>query len=194
MQKVTFLAFVVILTCFSNGIVRGKEFPEVWKRYIQTLCQRFNQTGVLMPRVVSAVPDYDVGLIAVSEPLLYLMPPVLMWSPMEQYSDLFPNGVKCPKCNSCGNDDGTLSCIGWKDGSQGTSAEPRVIHDVDRIMLLVGRVYWCINNHCYNSYCWHNQTISDSFTDSFPTLAQNRFHSEVDGMHIITCVCRNYHF
>lgn len=67
-----------------------------------------------MPRVASAVTDYDGGLLAVTEPLLYLMPPVLMWSPMEQYSDLFPNGVKCPKCNSCGNDDGTLSCIGWK--------------------------------------------------------------------------------
>jgi len=144
MQKVIFLALVVILTCFFNGTVGGKEFPEVWKRYIQTLCQRFDQLGVLMLRVVSAVPDYDGGLLAVTEPLLYLMPPVLMWSPIEQYSDLFPNGVKCPKC---GNDDGTLSSTGWKDGSQGTSSEPRVIHDVNGIMLLVGRVYWCINNH-----------------------------------------------
>ena len=95
MQKVTFLALVAILTCLSNGTVGGKEFPEVWKRYIQTLCHRFDQPGVLMPRVVSAVPDYDGGLLAVTEPLLYLMPPVLMWSPMEQYSDLFLNGVKC---------------------------------------------------------------------------------------------------
>jgi len=84
--------------------------------------------------------------------------PVLMWSPMEQYSDLFPNGVKCPKCNSGGNGECALYCKGWKDGSQVTSSEPRVIHDVDGIVLLVGRVY-----HCNHTVVAHSPGIINQF-------------------------------
>ena len=70
------------------------------------------------------------------------MPPVMIWSPLEQFQSQLANGLSCPSC-----DDGQLlQPYGWRDGSK-ERLEPRKIHGIAGTILLVGRIYKCSRGH-----------------------------------------------
>ena len=57
------------------------------------------------------------------------------------YPSIFPPGsIKCPSCGS------STHQSYWNDGSS-ASKQPRLIHDMDNVVLLVSAVYRCENGH-----------------------------------------------
>ena len=74
----------------------------------------------------------------------YLMLPVIIWSPLEQYSGYINN--QCPKCEL---DNLPVTCLvpfGWTNGHSSEN-QPRLLHCVHVNVLLVSRVYRCDNDH-----------------------------------------------
>lgn len=113
--------------------------PTEWCAHLSQLCQQFDDENPSPPAKVSAG-----NCSSNSVPLMYLMPPVILWSPLEQFP-VFKGKLNCPKCPSSG---GTLlHASGWRDGSKGRRSEPRKIYGEDGIVLLVGRVYTCTKGH-----------------------------------------------
>ena len=70
------------------------------------------------------------------------MLPVIIWSPLEQYSNLISN--ECPKCENCVS---RLSPSAWTNGQSTAENQPRLLHCVNFNVLLVSRIYCCENNH-----------------------------------------------
>lgn len=66
------------------------------------------------------------------------MPAVLLWNPYVIFPSVFPM-----KCNVCGN---SMFEAYWNDGSSSTK-QPRTIHAIDDVVLLVSAVYTCEKKH-----------------------------------------------
>ena len=66
------------------------------------------------------------------------MPPLLIWSPLEQYPGSIH--IVCPKCKK------DLNAIDWCDGHTARHC-PRLIHDINSCCLLVSRIYKCKDGH-----------------------------------------------
>ena len=74
-----------------------------------------------------------------------LMLPVIIWSPLEQYGCMIEQ--ICPKCAVTGIKS-QLNPAGWTDSSNSDHGHPRLLHCVNKNVLLIGRVYTCSNQHC----------------------------------------------
>jgi len=74
---------------------------------------------------------------------MYLMSPIILWSPLEQFSNV---SMACPKCTML-NEPNVLHARGWRNRMGGARSEPRKIYGVNGVTLLVCRVYACSNNH-----------------------------------------------
>ena len=75
--------------------------------------------------------------------MYYLMLPVIVWSPTEQYSGLISS--KCPKCEMDGVHS-QLYPIAWTDGRCNDN-RPRLLHCINTNVILVSRIYRCSNQH-----------------------------------------------
>ena len=60
------------------------------------------------------------------------LPALLLWNPLVSYKSFVD--IKCPDCGS------KLELKHWNDGSC-PSRQPRILHEFDNIILLVGCVY-----------------------------------------------------
>ncbi len=141
------MKFTVFLVVFSYSILlllqaKGcTAFPDSWSKVIQELCTTFQQ---LPPQIVYG---HHYTQQAVMDPMILLMPPVILWSPTEQFPHLFTRNVLvCPDCEKEGKTS-HLTAVRWKDGAKGQRTEPRKIHGRDGIVFLVARVYRCVNSH-----------------------------------------------
>ena len=81
-------------------------------------------------------------------------PLVLLWNPNITHHDIVKNRLK--KCISCGQ---PYSMGFWNDSSV-ASREPRKLHSMGNIVILVSAVYICDNNHRLLS---HDAVIIDCF-------------------------------
>ena len=101
----------------------------------------------------------------IKSPIIYLFPPVILWSPLEQFRNFLPP-VKCPKCALLLRDDNVpLNAVGWRCGTHGERSEPRTLYGPDGTTLLIGRVYACLKGHEVVGY--HPgllEQIPDTFT------------------------------
>ena len=136
-SSVAVCVFFSLLVTSSLAVI-----PAVWSDYIATVCRAFEISPT------SSVVDSQVQICATStgvqSPLLHLMPHIIIWAPGEQFPQLFPNGLKCPKCHKENTDGSSSLCaVGWRDGRGPARSEPRRIHGTDGVVLLVGRVYKC---------------------------------------------------
>lgn len=105
-------------------------------------------TGMNIPSVISP-PQLRVGNSEVDDESFFL-PYIILWNPYELFPDIFPPGkIVCPSCG-CGT---KLSY--WNDGSS-KHTQPRLLHDVDNIVLLVSAVYVCDHRH---QVLAHDETI-----------------------------------
>ena len=71
----------------------------------------------------------------------YFLHAVHIWNPYALYPSIFPPG-SIP-CNSCG---GMKRLSYWNDGSS-SSTQPRALHDMHNVVLLVSAVYACDSGH-----------------------------------------------
>lgn len=79
--------------------------------------------------------------LSTNHPYLHLLPPILIWAPMEQFKEVYPHGFTCPKCDS--GSSSLLYGYDWMNGVGSDRTEPRKIHGRDGVVLLVGRRYKC---------------------------------------------------
>ena len=77
------------------------------------------------------------------------MLPVIIWSPLEQYSGCITN--QCPKCELDNLPVSRLSPAGWTNGFSSDN-QPRLIHCVQGNVILVSRVYRCGKDHRVLAY------------------------------------------
>ena len=83
------------------------------------------------------------------------LPLVIVWSPYLTYPTLFPPGsLQCPSCGCA------LQHSYWNDGSSSTS-QPRLLHDIHNVALLVSATYICENRHRVLA---HDECILKCFT------------------------------
>ena len=125
--------FVVLLSIVI-GHTTSSKLPASWREQLGRFCEAF-QSGSVGVQIL----DNNISLVLANEvPALFLMPPVILWSPVEEFSFL-SNPIRCPKCEN----GSLLKPSRWQNGLQGDHSEPRKIHGVDGPVLLVGRVYKC---------------------------------------------------
>ena len=127
--------FFITLFLLVDHITCTK-FPKEWCQCHRDYCASAER-NIQLPTTITATPTID-GLASSGE--RFLMPPFILWSPLEQ----FPFVYHCPKCLPKSNVD--LRPIRWQDGSNQQST-PRKIHGINGPILLLGRVYKCINGH-----------------------------------------------
>ena len=136
-SSVAVCVFFSLLVTSSLAVI-----PTVWSDYIATVCRTFEVSPT--SSVVQSQVQICATTTGVQNPLLHLMPHIIIWAPGEQFPHLFPNGLKCPKCHNENADESSPLCaVGWRDGRGPARSEPRKIHGTDGVVLLVGRVYKC---------------------------------------------------
>ena len=118
--------------------------------------------------------------------MMYLFPPVILWSPLEQFRTSLQIDLECPKCLSSGRNNVSLHPTGWRDGVHGERSEPRKVYGTDGVTLLIGRVYSCAMKHevvgyhlgileqlpkCFIPFrLWHITGFTDEFISMIVSL------------------------
>ena len=99
------------------------------------------------------------------QPLHYLMPSLIVWSPVEQFPKVL---LYCPKCS--GGMKSTLLGKYWTDGHS-TDRLTRLLHCVQSNVLLLSWVYACSQGH---EVYGHNPGIMDTFSKHLGGFVQFR--------------------
>ena len=73
------------------------------------------------------------------------IPDIILWDPIVQFGDLAAVLTKCPDCAQ------SLERKEWQNKQQ-SGMQPRLLHDVDGIVLLVSRTYICATGHRFLSH------------------------------------------
>ena len=107
----------------------------------------YRSAGVIIP------PVPDVSTQGLGE-----LPLVILWDPHTTHPQFVTS--KFMKCNSCGL---SIALIHWLDGTS-PAKQPRVLHSIDRIVLLVSAVYGCVNKH---KVLAHDEVILQCFTQQY---------------------------
>ena len=134
-----FLLIVCLILLWRSNAAQGGRLHPQWCSFIADLCKRFEENP----------SSSNLGLIyfhqefSTNSPYLHLLPPILIWSPEEQFIEVFPNGFTCPKCDTDPGSSSLLYGCGWMSGVESDRTEPRKIHGRDGVVLLVGRRYKC---------------------------------------------------
>ena len=91
---------------------------------------------------VIAPPSPITTSLAVPNLESIVLPYVLIWNPLEQFHLFFTNGMQCPKADCVAK----VHLCRWNIGhSEGHC--PRLIHDINYLLILVPEVYECDNKH-----------------------------------------------
>ena len=93
-------------------------------------------------------------MIYLLQAMAFLVLPMFLWSPLEQYSEFISR--TCPLCDEKSD----LAAIGWTDGRSQDNT-PRLIHDVNANVLLISRIYSCSRGH---KMYGHHPSVLDKFT------------------------------
>lgn len=127
-------------------------------RYIQSLIQTFLQNdgkshtsyyclilytlyiGQHFPDLVN--PPTSICTSSNPIPDDFLVPKIIIWNPLKKHSFLFGEDREL-QCSVCGK---LCTTSGWLDGTSG-HCQPRLLHDVDDVVLLVSAVYACSEGH-----------------------------------------------
>lgn len=134
------MCIAVIYIHILTVSVVGQGLPDSWKLAISLQCEAFrNMPASLTPLSIISSGNYD-------DPIVSLCPPILIWSPIEQWRSIMTHQPVCPVCAEGAVHGSLLAPYRWLDGSS-DNAQPRKIHDSHGIMLLVSRVYRCSSGH-----------------------------------------------
>ena len=122
---------LLLVATFSTS----SAFPPEWASCIVQACTEFPNHPQCM--LIHSPPTVGDPLT----PLSYLVPPVLLWSPQEQF---IATSFSCPACTTPSNSH--LFPSGWRDGTS-ERLIPRRIHGIHSTVLLVTRMYKCQRGH-----------------------------------------------
>ena len=125
---------VVILLALSVITKSTNPLPEKWKEQILFIIENFKQLMVTNP------PSPVAPTIMDNDPIEFLCPDILLWSPL----DIFPN-LCCPVCADALVRT-ELSPLRWQVGNS-ERTQPRKILSSKSIVLLVSHVYKCSQGH-----------------------------------------------
>ena len=89
--------------------------------------------------IPSPTPTHQIVSCGASNIDEYFLPHILLWNPLQQFSHV--KGIS--QCHEC-QEKLHLQC--WKTGEQ-KGLEPRIVHDLHNVVLLVGALYTCIHKH-----------------------------------------------
>ena len=130
------LPVIVVFSIFGMAHSQMNPLPEAWKTAILMATEKFGEgtTGVMtiMSGVYATVAP---TLIDSTNPMSYLCPGILLWSPQECHKHLLTGKLKCPVCFATGNTT-PLSPWRWQLGTT-ERTQPRKIHNSRGIVLLV---------------------------------------------------------
>ena len=144
------VAVLIVLSAFPQSC-HGANIPAHWVTYLKWLKSfyvRFPQfclPQTILPNQLMLTSHIENGGQQI-QGFIDCLPPVLVWHPLAQYPLYFPRGqFACPNCES------ELIVGKWNIGED-RSSQPRIVQDIDSIVLLVGVVYSCHNHHKFLSY------------------------------------------
>ena len=142
--------------------------PDHWVSYFQWL-EGFTKEHVLVgfPQVLHPsemlLSQNAQGMLLM--PFLPLLPRVIIWNPLVQFPSLFGQGLSCFTC-------GRLLVAGrWNTGCR-TSTQPRVLHDLESIVMLIANNYRCSNGH--NTLSYDPRILSLIPSDTVPFLLSHK--------------------
>ena len=147
--------------------------PKVWQRYLHMLVQQHNLQpchSVTPTNVLGSCPAMEIF-----NPLLPLLPEVILWEPASQYPCIFPSGIAYPfsECNE------VLNVHHWNIG-QNECSQPRLLYSASKPILLVSGVYRCKNGHQILSHDTQLlQLFSSHHTFPFILTRKSAFVSEL---------------
>ena len=101
--------------------------------------EHLQQAKVILPDIVHVLPS---SMSHIAEPLAFLLPPVIFWSPLEAYGC----SANCSVCAPIRQV--TLEPYSWTIETAGSHIHhTRVIHGLDSPTLLISRIYKCSHGH-----------------------------------------------
>ena len=104
------IALLLLVGFLSVQPLSSARLPSVWCVQIADLCSKFETSPTS-----AVVTNYTASnALEIQDPMLQLMPSILLWAPLEQFTELLPVDIKCPKCIE---DNNTLVSTGWRDGT-----------------------------------------------------------------------------
>ena len=143
------ILLVVRLPQFSFSV----SLPEQWTKYVLDLLESW--VHIIMRIIIyrlqqppCAIVDPPstqhmmVGSEIPSDPSTLLMPRVIIWNPLLQFPLIRLSLEKCLKENC----NGDLTFYTWANGER-KGMQPRLIHDMQSIVILVGAIYRCSSDH-----------------------------------------------
>lgn len=153
--------------------------PEAWKMQLLIAVQNFqaSPTGIILPpSIIVPSPSAD------HDPMAFLCPDILLWSPLEQF---LLTDLHCPVCTTAGFSSVSLSPSRWQCGNS-ERTQPRKILSAKGVVLLVSRVYKCTHGHeiighdpgiisCINPWLvpfhlWHKTGVTKELVDEISIL------------------------
>lgn len=144
-------SFVILkvfgLLLFCCSVSYGIDLPCDWIVYVEEQTSKF-EASPWLPVCLPFMPIEE-------NPATYInfVPDVILWDPMVQ----FPQSPALQICPSdCGR---PLERKEWQNRQQ-SGSRPRIIHDIDGIVLLVSRTYMCASGHRFLS---HDPQILEQF-------------------------------
>lgn len=161
MKYFQFILFVTLLS-FQLPVAFASRLPSVWCAYIADICSAFEAKQFTCTTVADH-PQICTSPHGIQNPSLQLLPVLLLWSPLLQFQQLLPLGLTCPKCPS--NVVSTLRAVGWMTGIESRRMEPRKIHGIRGVVLLVSRVYRC-NQERHEVFAHHPGVLKQIHTPS----------------------------
>lgn len=180
-SSVSVVLFIHLLNIVSV-ISQGSQLPDSWKLAISLQCEAFSKQSPSSTLRIPLFPVTTTDAGSFDDPMLSLCPPILIWSPIEQWQSVMKDKPVCPVCAVQGS---LLAPCGWLDGSS-DKAQPRKIHDSRGIILLVSRVYKCSLNHkilghdpyilekfppaLVPFFLWHITGVTKELVDDISTL------------------------
>ena len=135
--------FFILFTLVTR--TTAVKLPLSWCTHLAKLCEDFDDQCPAAPAIMTFENCPRTLLMETCVvPEMYLMPPIILWSPLEQFPKI---KVVCPKCTMLNVPNIPLHARGWRNGMGGLRSDPRKIYGVYGITLLVCRVYACSKNH-----------------------------------------------
>ncbi len=116
------------------------------------------------------------------------MPPLILWSPLEQFSKV---RITCPKCAMLHEPNVLLYARGWRNGMGGPRSEPGKIYSVNGVTFIVSMPCLCMLQKSWS--CGVSPWYTEGNTNLFCALQTVAYHRIYLGTYLFTYFIWNEH-